>query len=81
LLEGVATALRSEGLQDVTVSVCSGNPTDEILRHSARASADMIVMGTHGRTGVARFLLGSIAAGVMRGASCPVVTAHAAHSE
>jgi nucleotide-binding universal stress UspA family protein len=42
------------------------------------AKADVLVLGTHGRTGVARLLLGSVAARVVATASCPVLTVRAA---
>jgi nucleotide-binding universal stress UspA family protein len=43
--------------------------------------ADLVVMGTHGRRGVARALLGSVAEKVVRSASCPVLTVHGAADE
>ena len=49
-----------------------GVPHEAILR--AARKADLIVMGTHGRTGVARFFLGSVAGRVVAGATCPVLT-------
>jgi universal stress protein A len=50
----------------------------EILLDAARKDRpDLIVMGTHGRTGVKRLLLGSIAEHILRHADCPVVTVHA----
>jgi universal stress protein A len=51
-----------------------GTPASEILRVAAETSADLIVLGTHGRTGLARALLGSVAEQVVRKASCPVLT-------
>jgi nucleotide-binding universal stress UspA family protein len=50
-----------------------GVPIDEIVRFAEREKADAIVMGTHGRTGLKRILLGSVAEGVMRKARCPVI--------
>ena len=47
---------------------------EQIVRAAKRQRADMIVMGTHGRTGVARFFLGSVAARVTAEAPCPVLT-------
>ena len=47
----------------------------EAIRRAARARrADMVVLGTHGRTGVARFLVGSVASRVVATAPCPVLT-------
>ena len=52
-----------------------GAPADEILALAQREGADLIVIGTHGRTGVSRFLMGSVAEQVVRGADCLVLTA------
>ena len=49
-------------------------PADEIVRYAHLKDIDLIIMGTHGRTGVAHMLLGSVAESVVRTASCPVVT-------
>jgi nucleotide-binding universal stress UspA family protein len=54
-----------------------GFAADEILRIARDTKADLIVMGTHGRTGLARLLMGSVAEQVARKAACPVLTAKA----
>jgi nucleotide-binding universal stress UspA family protein len=51
-----------------------GDPVREILRVAKDSSADLIVMGTHGWTGLARLLMGSVAENVVRKAECPVLT-------
>lgn len=51
-----------------------GSPVSLIAEEADRQGADLIVMGTHGRTGVPHMLLGSVAEGVVRSASCPVLT-------
>ena len=51
----------------------SGIPADEILDCARRISADAIVMGSHGRSGIARAMLGSVAESVMRRALTPVI--------
>ena len=51
-----------------------GDAIHEILRFAEDNSCDLIVMGTHGRTGLGRFLMGSVAEGVVRKAGCPVLT-------
>lgn len=51
-----------------------GFPATEIVRVATEAGCDMIVLGTHGRTGVGRLLMGSVAEQVVRQASCPVLT-------
>jgi nucleotide-binding universal stress UspA family protein len=52
-----------------------GDPAAEIVRFAGEASCDLIVMGTHGRTGLSRLLMGSVAERVSRKAPCPVLTA------
>ncbi len=52
----------------------SGEPASAIVRLAKDEDVDMIVMGTHGRTGLSRFLMGSVAEAVVRRADCPVVT-------
>jgi universal stress protein A len=47
---------------------------EQIVRAAKRQKAGVIIMGTHGRTGVARFFLGSVAARVAATAPCPVLT-------
>jgi nucleotide-binding universal stress UspA family protein len=51
-----------------------GAPAPEIARIARSERADVIVIGTHGRTGLARLLLGSVAARVLLLAACPVLT-------
>jgi nucleotide-binding universal stress UspA family protein len=50
-----------------------GDPATEIVRFAADAGIDLIVMGTHGRTGLERLLMGSVAEKVMREAPCSVL--------
>jgi nucleotide-binding universal stress UspA family protein len=50
-----------------------GDPAREIVRYSRDMGFDLIVMGTHGRTGLERMLMGSVAEKVLRGASCSVL--------
>ncbi|MDX1961587.1 MAG: universal stress protein [Pirellulales bacterium] len=50
-----------------------GDPSEEVIRVAKEEHADMIVMGTHGRSGVARLLMGSVAEYVLRHAPCPVM--------
>src|SRR5438105_11382148 len=51
-----------------------GDAAAEIIRVARELPADLIVMGTHGRTGIGRLLMGSVAEHVMRHAPCPVLT-------
>jgi nucleotide-binding universal stress UspA family protein len=50
-----------------------GNPAEEIIRHATEVRTDVIVLGTHGRTGLERLLMGSVAEKVLRGAPCSVL--------
>jgi nucleotide-binding universal stress UspA family protein len=55
----------------------TGDPSSQIVRTARSLRADMIVLGTHGRRGVSRFLLGSVAERVIATAPCPVLTVRA----
>jgi len=54
----------------------TGTPYQAIVDTARRQKADLIVMGTHGRTGMAHLLMGSVAERVVRIAACPVLTLH-----
>ena len=58
---------------DWTTHIRSSDPTQAIVQLASDIEADLIVVGTHGRTGLSRFLLGSVAEGVVRLAPCPVL--------
>ena len=51
-----------------------GTPAKSIVRFAEENGVDLIVMGTHGRSGLPRLLMGSVAEEVVRGAHCPVLT-------
>ena len=57
-------------------AVRRGNPRDDILTYAAEHDVDLIVMGTHGRTGIKRTLLGSVTEAVVRHSEIPVLTVH-----
>jgi nucleotide-binding universal stress UspA family protein len=59
---------------NVTTGLCEGVPYVEITRAAQDLGADMIVIGTHGRTGLAHLLLGSVAERVLRTADIPVLS-------
>ncbi len=52
----------------------SGDPAHAIVRLAKEENVDMIVMGTHGRSGLSRMLMGSVAEAIVRRAECPVLT-------
>jgi nucleotide-binding universal stress UspA family protein len=59
---------------DVEYRVAEGEPATEINRLASEVKANLIVMGTHGRTGLGRLLMGSVAEAVLRRAPCPVLS-------
>jgi nucleotide-binding universal stress UspA family protein len=63
----------AQGPSQIEVIVGEGPATEDILRVVAQKAPDLIVMATHGRTGVPRFLLGSVTSKVVRAVSCPVL--------
>lgn len=73
-LLGNLTELAVDVGADVEFRVEEGEPADMILAVAEETHADLIVMGTHGRSGMRRLLMGSVAEAVNRKAQCPVVT-------
>jgi len=71
-LHRLAQGLKAQGISSVE-SIRVGSVPGEILRGAAEAHADLLVMGTHGRTGLARMLLGSVAEQVAKRAETQVV--------
>ena len=61
-------------LHAVPVLRTSDSPAEEIVKYAQAEQIDLIVLGTHGRPGVAHFLMGSVAEKVVRTAPCPVLT-------
>jgi nucleotide-binding universal stress UspA family protein len=75
-LAGVAEPLEARGLR-VTRSIAHGPADVAIVRHAGDVGAGLIAMSTHGRTGLGRRLLGSVAERVLRAAPVPVLLAKA----
>lgn len=71
----VAARAADRGVE-ATSAVRRGNPHDDILTYAEEHDIDVIVMGTHGRTGVKRALLGSVTEDVVRHSEIPVLTVH-----
>ena len=72
-LSGLQAKARKGGARTATL-LREGVAHEQIIRAAKSKKADLIVMGTHGRTGIVEFFVGSIAARVVAGASCPVLT-------
>jgi nucleotide-binding universal stress UspA family protein len=68
------TALATERGVPVETSVVEGAPARMILEHAEERNCDVVVMGTHGRGGIDRLLLGSVTEKVVRGSDVPVLT-------
>jgi nucleotide-binding universal stress UspA family protein len=73
-LETRSDAVRTRGLEVSTAIVRRPYPVDAILERIAETQPDMVVMGTHGRSGLRKLFLGSVASSVVLEAPCPVMT-------
>jgi len=79
-LDEAVAKLSGEGLE-VGGEVTEGHPSEVILEAARRLEADLIVMGTHGRTGLQHVVLGSVAERTLQHARCSVLTVTAAEPE
>lgn len=93
--EGVGEMLREEGEAaldrvrelatgtgvDVETHLLEGSPSKEIVRFAEDCDCDLVVMGTHGRGGIDRLLLGSVAERVVRSSKIPVLTVRVGEEE
>ncbi|MDE0204763.1 MAG: universal stress protein [Candidatus Tectomicrobia bacterium] len=71
-IEAVRQRVEDTGVA-VKVVMVSGPPAQRITETAQKEAADLIVMGTHGRTGLRHMLIGSVAERVVRHATCPVL--------
>jgi nucleotide-binding universal stress UspA family protein len=88
MIESTVIANRAT-LDELVENHCKGVPCEPLLRTgdardvinavATEVKADLIVMGSHGRRGIARFVLGSVAEAVVRTAPCPVLTVRVPH--
>jgi nucleotide-binding universal stress UspA family protein len=76
-LQEAEQAATQAGAVGVSSSLRQGGAVDEILAHAKEEGIDLIVMGTHGRTGLKHALLGSVAEKIVRRSPCAVLTVHA----
>jgi nucleotide-binding universal stress UspA family protein len=76
-LRRLADRARKAGVR-VTGLLVDGDPAQAIVRVARMRRADLLVVGTHGRTGLSKFVTGSIAARIVATATCPVVTVRGA---
>jgi nucleotide-binding universal stress UspA family protein len=61
-------------MKNVKTVIMVGDIVEKILEHAQKSNTDMIIIGTHGRKGLESIMFGSVARGVVKGASCPVLT-------
>jgi nucleotide-binding universal stress UspA family protein len=73
VVESVAERAADAGVETVT-AVEPGVPDDVVVEYAADHDCDLVVMGTHGRTGLQRYLLGSVTERTVRRSSVPVLT-------
>jgi nucleotide-binding universal stress UspA family protein len=82
LRRSMVDAARRYGAEASAYVVVRSSAVGDVIIDAARSSgSELIVMGTHGRSGAKRLFLGSVAEHVLRHADCPVVTVHASRSE
>ena len=73
----IAARAEERGIDSVVGEVAEGSPHEAILEYVEDNDVDLVVMGTHGRRGIDRYLLGSVTERVLRGADVPVLTVRA----
>ena len=71
-------AKRRESSIQIVPMLKQADAREAILEAAQEVSADLVIMGTHGRRGIARVLIGSVAEAVVRASPVPVLTVHAA---
>jgi nucleotide-binding universal stress UspA family protein len=76
-LEAWRTEAKARSGVSVRAKLLVGQPVVELLRFAHDSACALLVVGTHGRSGLSRLVLGSVAESVIRAAPCPVVVAHA----
>jgi universal stress protein A len=74
ITESVRERVARFGIPPERVAVLYGRPSAEIQAHAEKIGAELIVVGSHGRHGLSRVMLGSTANGVLHGAKCDVLT-------
>lgn len=71
--DAIKKQLNAEKYQGLHVVVEIGDPGHEVSDYAKKVSADLIVLPSHGRTGISRLLIGSVAERIVRMAHCPVL--------
>ncbi|MGZ9220034.1 MAG: universal stress protein, partial [Candidatus Binatia bacterium] len=76
-LDGKVAGLRADGVDPVTATVIEGDAANEIVELAAGSPQSFIAMSTHGRSGVGRWVLGSVAERVVQYSRAPVLLVRA----
>jgi universal stress protein A len=77
-MQDLVDALRASGVEQLASTLEPGSPAETILARASAGAFDLIVMGTHGSSGLEHLVFGSVAERVVRAAACPVLTVRAA---
>jgi nucleotide-binding universal stress UspA family protein len=80
-IDDAETNAAEQGVEDVRTSLVHGTPHRSIIDYAEDNDVDLIVMGTHGRTGLGRLLLGSVTEKVVRVSPVPVLTVRPSEAE
>jgi nucleotide-binding universal stress UspA family protein len=80
-IDDVIESAQAAGVDTVESAIASGSPSRAILEYVDDHDVDLVVMGTHGRTGLDRYLIGSVAEKVVRTCPVPVLTVPGSDSE
>lgn len=75
-LDHVVAKARAAGVPNVRGVVLSGHASERLSDLAARTGAEMLILGTHGRTGLRKILTGSVASKAIVTSPCPVLTVH-----
>jgi len=81
--EDLASLMEEEKIKGIsaTKEVIVGHAADVIIEQAEEQDVDLIILGSHGRTGITRLLMGSVAEAVLRKAPCPVLIVKAEEKE
>lgn len=77
-LEKIAGTLKKKGI-NAKIEVLAGNPAEEIIKYIQSRGVDLVIMSTHGRSGISRWVFGSVADKIIRNSPVPVLIKPAGH--
>jgi nucleotide-binding universal stress UspA family protein len=77
-LGGIIETLKKKGV-DAKTEILTGNPAEEIIKYARTHKVDLIIMSSHGRSGLSRLVFGSVAEKIVRNSTVPVLIKPAVH--